>query len=120
MDAAYYAVETEGLGTETFTVTVDLVAAFNDGHYFTWEEMGTAPVVVSYSATVAADAADGDTVRNEAYVNHSATDAVVGEVDVTDTPSTGGSGTVLFTVSGLGLMSAAAILLLLRRKQSCD
>lgn len=120
VDAAYYAVETEGLGTETFTVTVDLVAAFNDGHYFTWEEMGAAPVVVSYSASVAADAADGDTVRNEAYVNHSASDTVVGEVDVTDTPSTGGSGTVLFTISGLGLMSAAAILLLLRRRQSCD
>lgn len=120
VDAKYYTVVTEGLGTETFTVSVDLVAAFNDGHYFTWEEMGTADVVVSYSATVAGNAADGDTVRNEAYVNHSTTDAVVGEVDVPDTPSTGGTGTVLFTVSGVGLMSAAVVLILLRRKQSSD
>ena len=119
----YYTVATEGIGTETFTVTVDLVAAFNEGHYFTWEEMGAAPVVVSYSATVDENAADGDEVKNEAYVNNSATDAVVGEVDIPyipDTPSTGGTGTVLFTVSGVGLMSAAAILLLLRRKQTCD
>lgn len=120
LDAEYYTVATEGIGTETFTVTVDLVAAFNEGRYFTWEEMGTAPVVVSYSAAVSANAADGDAVRNEAYVNDSTTDAVVGEVDVPDTPSTGGTGTVLFTVSGAGLMSAAALLLLLRRKQSCD
>lgn len=123
LNARYYTVATEGIGTGTFTVTVDLVAAFNEGHYFTWEEMGAAPVVVSYSATVDENAADGDEVKNEAYVNNSATDAVVGEVDIPyipDTPSTGGTGTVLFTVSGVGLMSAAAILLLLRRKQTCD
>lgn len=120
VDAKYYTVVTQGLGTETFTVSVDLVAAFNDGHYFTWEEMGAADVVVSYSAAVAANAADGDSVRNEAYVNNSRTDAVVGEVEVPDTPSTGGTGTVLFTVSGVGLMSAAAILLLVRRKQYAD
>lgn len=112
--------DTDGKG---FTLTVDCVAALK-ASVFEEEDIGRAAVVVTYSAVVDEEAADGAEILNEAYVNNSATDTVTGEVDG-DTPPTpptpphtGGAGTLAFTTLGLTLMCGAAAAFVVRRKRA--
>ena len=101
----------------TFDVSIDCVALLNEG-MFTYEELGTIAVVVSYSATVDADAADGDELKNEAWVNDSLHDVPPGDVVIPpEPPHTGGSGTTVFTVLGIALMCGAGVVLLANRKK---
>ena len=101
----------------TFDVSIDCVALLNEG-MFTYEELGTIAVVVSYSATVDADAADGDELKNEAWVNDSLHDVTPGDVVIPpEPPHTGGSGTTVFTVLGIALMCGAGVVLLANRKK---
>lgn len=110
--------DTDGKG---FTLTVDCVAALK-ASVFEEEDIGRAAVVVTYSAVVDEEAADGEEISNEAYVNDSATDTVTGEVDG-DTPPTpptpphtGGAGTLAFTTLGLTLMCGAAAFVVRRKR----
>ena len=103
----YYKVRTD-LEGETFRVTVGLVAAFNDGHISYDQLKNAAQIIVSYDAEVKDSAINGDTVKNEAWVNDSEVDIVDGPVIDPDVPSTGGVGTKAFTAAGIALMGAAA------------
>lgn len=103
----YYKVRTD-LEGETFRVTVGLVAAFNDGHISYDQLKNAAQIIVSYDAEVKDSAINGDTVKNEAWVNDSEVDIVDGPVIDPDVPSTGGMGTKAFTAAGIALMGAAA------------
>lgn len=118
----YYELDVNTAG-KGFTLTVDCVAALKD-RVFKEEDIGRAAVVVTYSAVVDEEAADGAEIKNEAYVNNSATDTVTGEVDG-DTPPTpptpphtGGAGTLAFTTLGLTLMCGAAAAFVVRRKRA--
>ena len=103
----YYTVRTD-LEGETFRVTVELVAAFNDGQISYDQLKNAAQIIVSYDAEVKDSAINGDTVKNEAWVNDSEVDIVDGPVIDPDVPSTGGMGTKVFTAAGIALMGAAA------------
>lgn len=113
-------VNTDGKG---FALTVDCVAALK-ASVFKEEDIGRAAVVVTYSAVVDEEAADGAEIKNEAYVNDSATDTVTGEVDGNTPPTpptpphTGGAGTLAFTTLGLTLMCGAAAAFVVRRKRA--
>lgn len=129
VNSQYYAVSsvTETTDGKTFTVTLDLDALYNEGK-ITDDDIGVADqVTVTYNVTVSANAADQETFENEAYATYdnkdSAHSTVTGTVtkpeDPTpDKPSTGGAGTTLFTVGGLGLMAVAGALLLRRRQDA--
>ena len=54
-------------GGETLNVTLDLAALYNAGK-ITEDDLGTTPIVVSYTAKVVDDAINGDLLRNDAYV----------------------------------------------------
>lgn len=114
-------VKTNDDGTKTFTVKLDLTALYNDNSDNAIEETAfndEAEVAVTYCAEVSADASNGDTFQNEAYVHYkedSEHSTVTGEVE--KDPETGGMGTALFTFTGLGLMAAAGALVLYRRKE---
>lgn len=83
LSPSYYSV-IPGTNGETFSVSVDLTAAFNAG-LLTWDDMGTAPVVVSYTAVVDAAASHGSEVLNQASVNEtSVVDTVQGSVVALD------------------------------------
>ena len=75
--------------------------------------------MVSYTAKVVDDAANGDLLRNDAYVSFpggsSSISTVIGTV--VDTPHTGGPGTMIFTVAGMALLGGAAGLMMLRRRK---
>lgn len=119
LPSSYYQIKTENIGDETFTVTVDLAAAFNAG-YITLEQLEkAAPIVVTYRAQLSSSAEDGDKISNSAYVNDSEVDTITGEVSDPDTPpATGGMGTALFTVGGVALLAAAGALYVVSRKKN--
>ena len=119
LSSDYYVIETTGIGTETFRVTVDLTRAFNGG-YITLDQLEkAAPIVVTYRAQLSADANDKDSISNSAYVNDSAVDTVTGTVSDPETPpATGGMGAALFTVGGVALLAAAGALYVVSRKKN--
>lgn len=128
---SYYTVEdgtTTDNGEKTFTVTLDLDALYN-AKIITDDDIGIADkVTVTYSATVSANAADEEDFQNKAYATYnetpSVTSIVTGKVETEEPdtppghPPTGGAGTTLFTVGGLGLMAVAGALLLRRRQDA--
>ena len=100
-----------------FVLSIDCVAALNDG-VFTVDDIGTAVVLVTYTAKVNADAEDGASLKNTASVNGSADSVVTGDVTVpVEPPHTGGSGTAMFTVGGLVILAAAFVVLAVSRKK---
>ncbi len=100
-----------------FVLSIDCVAALNDG-VFTVDDIGTAVVLVTYTAKVNDDAEDGAILKNTASVNGSAESVVTGDVTVpVEPPHTGGSGTAMFTVGGLVILAAAFIVLAVSRKK---
>ena len=100
-----------------FVLSIDCVAALNDG-VFTVDDIGTAVVLVTYTAKVNDDAEDGAILKNTASVNGSADSVVTGDVTVpVEPPHTGGSGTAMFTVGGLVILAAAFIVLAVSRKK---
>lgn len=126
----YYTVssvtEDNDKNTKTFTVELNLTALYNDGK-ITDADIGIVDKVkVTYSATVSANAADKEDFQNKAnatYNNESSVYSIVtGTVTDPKTPTppadTGGAGTTLFTVGGLGLMAVAGALLLRRRQDA--
>lgn len=116
----YYELEfgTDTENKATFTLTVDCVAALNAG-LLEAKDIGRATVVVAYTATVDADAANGATVSNDAYVNDSQHDKLTGLVGTPPTPpSTGGAGTLAFTLLGLTMTCGASAAFVVRRKRA--
>ena len=100
-----------------FVLSIDCIAALNDG-VFTVDDIGTAVVLVTYTAKVNADAEDGAILKNTASVNGSADSVVTGDVTVpVEPPHTGGSGTAMFTVGGLVILAAAFVVLAVSRKK---
>ena len=100
-----------------FVLSIDCVAALNDG-VFTVDDIGTAVVLVTYTAKVNDDAEDGAILKNTASVNGSAESVVTGDVTVpVEPPHTGGSGTAMFTVGGLVILAAAFVVLAVSRKK---
>lgn len=128
VDSQYYTMSdvTESTDGKTFTVELNLTALYNAGK-ITDDDIGVADrVTVTYNATVSASAVDQETFENEAYATYNNKDSVHSTVtgtvtkpeDPTPTPETGGAGTTLFTVGGLGLMAVAGALLLRRRQDA--
>ena len=100
-----------------FVLSIDCVAALNDG-VFTVDDIGTAVVLVTYTAKVNDDAEDGAILKNTASVNSSTDSVVTGDVTVpVEPPHTGGSGTAMFTVGGLVILAAAFVVLAVSRKK---
>lgn len=117
-DAAYVTKTTSATG---FTITIDCVAALNAGA-ITEEDIGIAEILVTYTATVNTDAADKAVLKNTATVNDSTESIVTGDVtnpSVTP-PSTGGSGTRMFTIGGVLILAAACVLFAVSRKKAKD
>lgn len=119
-DADYVTATTSATG---FTITIDCVAALNAGA-ITEEDIGVAEILVTYTATVDADAADKAELRNTATINNSSTIVSIVTGDVTNPPvtppSTGGSGTRMFTIGGVLILAAACVLFVVSRKKAKD
>ena len=116
--AAYVSKNTSGTG---FVITIDCVAALNAGA-ITVDDIGLAEVLVTYTATVNADAADGAVLKNTASVNGSADSVVTGDVTnpPIEPPHTGGNGTRMFTIGGVLILAAACVLFAVSRKKAKD
>lgn len=116
--AAYVNKNTSGTG---FVITIDCVAALNAGA-ITVDDIGLAEVLVTYTATVNADAADGAVLKNTASVNGSADSVVTGDVTnpPIEPPHTGGNGTRMFTIGGVLILAAACVLFAVSRKKAKD
>ena len=119
-DASKYVTFTSKTATG-FVLNIDCVAALNDG-IFTVDEIGLAEVLVTYTAKVDADAADGAVLKNTASVNGSAYSVVTGDVTnpPIDPPHTGGNGTRMFTIGGVLILAAACVLFAVSRKKAKD
>lgn len=104
-----------------FVITIDCVAALNDGA-ITVDDIGLAEVLVTYTATVNADAADSAVLKNTASVNGSAESVVTGDVTnpPIEPPHTGGNGTRMFTIGGVLILAAACVLFAVSRKKAKD
>ena len=116
--AAYVSKNTSGTG---FVITIGCVAALNAGA-ITVDDIGLAEVLVTYTATVNADAADGAVLKNTASVNGSADSVVTGDVTnpPIEPPHTGGNGTRMFTIGGVLILAAACVLFAVSRKKAKD
>ena len=116
--AAYVTKTTNETG---FVITIDCVAALNAGA-ITVDDIGLAEVLVTYTATVNADAADGAALKNTASVNGSADSVVTGDVTnpPIEPPHTGGNGTRMFTIGGVLILAAACVLFAVSRKKAKD
>ncbi len=101
-----------------FEVSIDCVALLNDD-VFDLENAGAIPVTVAYQAKVSEDAADNTVIKNSAWVNESVEDVLEGDVDDTipTPPSTGGNGTMMYTVLGVALMGVAAVAFVVSRRK---
>lgn len=104
-----------------FVITINCVAALNAGK-ITVDDIGLAEVLVTYTATVNADAADGAVLKNTASVNGSADSVVTGDVTnpPIEPPHTGGNGTRMFTIGGVLILAAACVLFAVSRKKAKD
>lgn len=119
-DASKYVTFTSQTATG-FVLNIDCVAALNDG-IFTVDEIGVAEVLVTYTAKVDEDAADGAVLKNTASVNGSAESVVTGDVTnpPIEPPHTGGNGTRMFTIGGVLILAAACVLFAVSRKKTKD
>ena len=119
-DASKYVTFTSQTATG-FVLNIDCVAALNDG-IFTVDEIGVAEVLVTYTAKVDEDAADGAVLKNTASVNGSAESVVTGDVTnpPIEPPHTGGNGTRMFTIGGVLILAAACVLFVVSRKKAKD
>lgn len=117
-DAAYVTKTTNETG---FVITIDCVAALNAGA-ITVDDIGLAEVLVTYTAKVDEDAADGAVLKNTASVNGSAESVVTGDVTnpPIEPPHTGGNGTRMFTIGGVLILAAACVLFAVSRKKAKD
>lgn len=94
----------------TFAVAVNLSAINTDGSLDGL--LGEEVVVLSYKGKVTAGM--GSKVNNEAWVNDSNSDATPGKVTIT----TGGSGTLMYTIGGAVLLAAAGALFVVNRRKT--
>lgn len=119
-DASKYVTFTSQTATG-FVLNIDCVAALNDG-IFTVDDIGLAEVLVTYTAKVNEDAADGAALKNTASVNGSADSVVTGDVTnpPIEPPHTGGNGTRMFTIGGVLILAAACVLFAVSRKKAKD
>ena len=119
-DASKYVTFTSQTATG-FVLNIDCVAALNDG-IFTVDDIGVAEVLVTYTAKVDEDAADGAVLKNTASVNGSADSVVIGDVTnpPIEPPHTGGNGTRMFTIGGVLILAAACVLFAVSRKKAKD
>ena len=119
-DASKYVTFTSQTATG-FVLNIDCVAALNDG-IFTVDDIGLAEVLVTYTAKVDEDAADGAVLKNTASVNGSADSVVTGDVTnpPIEPPHTGGNGTRMFTIGGVLILAAACVLFAVSRKKAKD
>ena len=119
-DASDYVAFTTKTNTG-FVLTIDCVAALNAG-VFTVEDIGSAVVLVTYTAKVDDNAADKAILKNTASVNGSAESAVSGDVTnpPIEPPHTGGNGTRMFTIGGVLILAAACVLFAASRKKAKD
>ena len=119
-DASKYVTFTSQTATG-FVLNIDCVAALNDG-IFTVDDIGVAEVLVTYTAKVDEDAADGAVLKNTASVNGSADSVVTGDVTnpPIEPPHTGGNGTRMFTIGGVLILAAACVLFAVSRKKAKD
>ena len=119
-DASKYVTFTSQTATG-FVLNIDCVAALNDG-IFTVDDIGLAEVLVTYTAKVNEDAADGAVLKNTASVNGSADSVVTGDVTnpPIEPPHTGGNGTRMFTIGGVLILAAACVLFAVSRKKAKD
>ncbi len=113
-----YTVSLETDDNCTFHVVIDCVALLN-ANVFNIEDAGEIPVVVAYQAKVAEDAKDNTEISNSASVNDSLVDVLAGDVDDTipTPPSTGGTGTKMYTIMGIGIMVIAAAMYIANQKK---
>lgn len=106
----------------TFNLTIDIVDLINSGD-FDYSRSGLAEVVVSYTATVDAIAEDGDEIRNDASVNDSIVDTVMGEVEKETSPTpptppeTGSKSALITSLVGSGLIGASAVIFVVNKKK---
>lgn len=119
-DASKYVTFTSKTATG-FVLNIDCVAALNDG-IFTVDDIGLAEVLVTYTAKVNEDAADGAVLKNTASVNGSTKSVVTGDVTnpPIEPPHTGGNGTRMFTIGGVLILAAACVLFVVSRKKAKD
>lgn len=119
-DASKYVTFTSKTATG-FVLNIDCVAALNDG-IFTVDDIGLAEVLVTYTAKVDEDAADGAVLKNTASVNGSTDSVVTGDVTnpPIEPPHTGGNGTRMFTIGGVLILAAACVLFAVSRKKAKD
>lgn len=119
-DASKYVTFTSKTATG-FVLNIDCVAALNDG-IFTVDDIGVAEVLVTYTAKVDEDAADGAVLKNTASVNGSGDSVVTGDVTnpPIEPPHTGGNGTRMFTIGGVLILAAACVLFAVSRKKAKD
>lgn len=117
LSSGQYSLNESPADGHTFDLTIDVVKLLNE-KVFNYEDAGKVAVVVSYTGTVGGGAIDGSEISNSATVNDSVEDIVTGDVDNEKPipPLTGGSGTIWFTIVGLGIMSGATITYIVRRK----
>lgn len=94
----------------TFAVAVNLSAINTDGSLDGL--LGEEVVVLSYEGKVTAGM--GSEVNNEAWVNDSNSDTTPGKVTIT----TGGSGTLMYTIGGAVLLAAAGALFVVNRRKT--
>lgn len=101
----------------TFDLSFDAVPLLNS-KVFGYADIGSAEVVVSYSATISDSAEDTDPVSNDAYVNDSATDTVSGDVvKEPEPPATGSQIAMMATVGGLVLIGGSAVAFIVMKKR---
>ena len=117
IDSSYYEIEDEFTtdpkylrGENTFAVAVNL-SALNANDSLD-NLLGKEVVVLSYQGKVTAGM--GSKVNNEAWVNDSNSDTTPGKVTIT----TGGSGTLMYTIGGAVLLAAAGALLVVNRRKT--
>lgn len=96
----------------TFALAVDLSAIHASEEYGPLANLGAGSVVLSYQGKVTAGM--GSEVNNEAWVNDSNSDTTPGKVTIT----TGGSGTLMYTIGGAVLLAAAGALFVVNRRKT--
>lgn len=123
LNSGEYSVDTAPDDGHTFDLTIDVVALLNSGR-FQLSDAGLpdkAAVQVAYTATVDESAEDQDQVRNDAYVNDSATDSVNGGVvDMPEPPDTGSRMALAFTACGVALMGGVAVVYITKTRKKAD
>lgn len=114
-----YSVSTDTSDGCAFELSVDLEALYDSGVITAEQISSTAAVVVSYDAVVESGIAEG-TYTNVAYVSYEDTTTAEGEASVTVPKagiSTGSVKTGVFTLCGMILLCAAAVIYVSARRR---